>query len=81
MKNVIIYTTPYCHYCKMAKDFFNQNNIQYSEKDVAANKDAAEEMIEKSHQMGVPVTVVSDGNGEHIIVGFDEEGFKSALEI
>ncbi len=79
--NITIYTTPYCHYCKMTKEFLSQNNVQYTEKNVATDKDAAEEMIEKTHQMGVPVTVISDEKGEHIIIGFDEEGFKSALGI
>ena len=75
MKNVIIYSTPTCVYCKMAKEFFKTNNVAYTERD-AANDDAArEEMIQKSHQMGVPVI---DIDGE-IFVGFNRSELEKAL--
>ncbi|MEK9186016.1 MAG: glutaredoxin family protein, partial [Patescibacteria group bacterium] len=34
MKNIKIYTTPTCVYCKMTKELFKKNNIQYQEADV-----------------------------------------------
>lgn len=74
-KTVRIYTTPTCPYCAMAKDFLKQNKIKYEEIDVSENEDAANEMIEKSGQMGVPVIEI-DGD---IIVGFDKEALKRAL--
>ena len=37
MKNVTIYTTPSCHFCHMAKEFFKENNVAYTEYDVAGN--------------------------------------------
>ncbi len=77
MSSVKIYTTPTCVYCKMAKDFFNKNNIQYEEFNVASDLKAREEMVDKSHQLGVPVM---DINGE-IIVGFDKESISRALNI
>ena len=64
---VIIYSTPTCVYCKMAKDFFNKNNVQYVEHNVAIDESARKEMMDKSHQLGVPVI---DINGE-IHVGFN----------
>ncbi len=67
--NIVIYTTPTCVYCKMAKQFFGVNNVSYLEKDVAIDLAAREEMVKKSGQMGVPVI---DINGE-IVVGFDKE--------
>ncbi len=81
MKKVTIFTTPTCGYCKMAKAYFNEHNVAYSEKDVAVDTTAADEMIEKSHQMGVPVILVSDedGNNEQMIIGFDQEKLQSAL--
>ena len=75
MSKVKIYTTPSCVYCKMTKEFFKQNNIQYEELDVAKDINARGEMIQKSGQMGVPVIEV---NGE-IIVGFDQPKLKKAL--
>lgn len=77
MKNVIIYTTPSCVYCKMTKEFFKENNVEYAEKNVATDAVAREEMIKKSGQMGVPVT---DIDGE-LIVGFDKERLSGLLGI
>ncbi|MEM2192488.1 MAG: Uxx-star family glutaredoxin-like (seleno)protein [Candidatus Hadarchaeales archaeon] len=74
---VVIYTTPTCPFCKMAKDFLRQNNVSYTEINVAEDQNAAMEMIKKSGQMGVPVL---DIDGE-IIVGFDREAIKRALNL
>ena len=73
--SVTIYTTPTCTYCKMTKDFFQKNNVEYSEKDVSQDTAAQKEMIDKSNQFGVPVV---DVNGK-IIVGFDKTGLSEAL--
>lgn len=61
----------------MAKDFFDQHKIEYKEFNVAEDKEAREEMIEKSGQMGVPVI---DVDGE-IIVGFDKKKLSELLKI
>lgn len=75
--SVTIYTTPTCVYCKMTKEFFGQNNIEYREKDVASDAQARDEMIKKSGQMGVPVIDI-DGQ---ITVGFDEPRLRELLTI
>jgi len=77
MANVTIYTTPTCVYCKMTKALFAENNIQYTEKNVAVDMAAQKEMIDRSGQLGVPVIDV-DGT---IIVGFDKEKLKETLKI
>lgn len=77
MKNVTIYTTPTCSYCKAAKAFFKEHNVAYMEYDVAADREKAQEMIQKSGQMGVPVILV----GDDMIVGFDEDRVKSLLNV
>ena len=59
----------------MEKEFFKQNKINYKEIDVGSSTKAAQEMIKKSGQMGVPVT---DINGK-IIVGFDKSALKKVL--
>lgn len=71
----IIYTTPSCVYCKMAKEFFKKNNVVYEEHDVAVDLRAREEMLKKSGQMGVPVIEV----GGTIIIGFDQTRIRNAL--
>ena len=77
MKNVKIYSTPTCVYCKMAKEFFQKNNVPYQEFNVASDDAAREEMVQKSHQMGVPVI---DIEGE-IFVGFNRNELARALGI
>ena len=59
----------------MAKDFFDKNNVKYEELNVVTDDKAREEMIKKSHQMGVPVIEI----GNEIIVGFDRKRIESAL--
>jgi glutaredoxin-like YruB-family protein len=65
---VTIYSTPSCHFCHMAKDFFKENNIAYTEHDVASDLEKRKEMIEKSGQMGVPVIII----GDKLTVGFNQ---------
>jgi len=60
MKNVTIYSTPTCHFCHLAKDFFKANNVAYTEHNVASDLEKRKEMMEISGQMGVPVIVVDD---------------------
>ncbi|MEX2029212.1 MAG: glutaredoxin family protein [Candidatus Paceibacterota bacterium] len=75
MKNVTIYSTPTCHFCHMAKEFFKANNIAYTEHDVASDLEKRKEMVEKSGQMGVPVIFIDD----EMTVGFDQSRIKQLL--
>ena len=75
MPKVTIYTTPSCVYCKLTKEFLQNNNVGYEEKNVATDSAARDLMIQKSGQMGVPVIEV-DGK---IIIGFDQPRLKEAL--
>ena len=77
MKNVTIYSTPTCVYCNSAKDFFKENNVEYTEYNVAEDTEKRSEMVEKSGQMGVPVIMIED----EIIVGFDKDKISSLLEL
>lgn len=74
---VTIYSTPTCHFCHAAKDFFAANNVQFSDYDVAKDIEKRKEMIDKSGQMGVPVIFV----GDELIVGFDEPRLKQLLGV
>lgn len=76
-KNVTIYTTPTCSWCTTVKRHLQENGIQYREVNVAADQKAAEEMVRKSGQQGVPQTEI---NGQ-IIVGFDKTRINSLLGI
>lgn len=73
-----IYITPTCPWCKKVKDWLKKKKIQFEERDVSEsqNKSFRDELIEKSGQLGVPVI---DIDGE-IIIGFNEEKLKKAIE-
>lgn len=75
MKQVNIYTTPTCVYCKMAKEFFQENGVKYTEYNVSTDLNARNAMIEKSGQMGVPVIMVDD----QVVVGFNEPKLRNLL--
>jgi len=77
MSKIIIYSTPSCPYCILAKEFFKKNDIEYIDYNVAEDIEKREEMIKKSGQMGVPVI---DINGE-IIIGFDKPRLSELLKI
>lgn len=77
MAHVIkIYSTPTCPYCKMAKSFLTEKGIAFSDVDVSVDRAAAEEMVEKTGQMGVPVLDI-DGA---VIIGFDKDAIEAALK-
>ena len=74
-KEVKVYSTPTCPYCKMAKKFLEDNGIQYQDLNVAEDETARREMIDKSGQMGVPVIDV-DGT---LVLGFNQAQLKEKL--
>lgn len=74
-KKVIVYSTPTCPYCVMAKNFFKENDVSFEDVNVAIDRARAQEMVNKSGQMGVPVI---DIEGQ-IIVGFQPNVFEQLL--
>ncbi|HEY7061417.1 MAG TPA: Uxx-star family glutaredoxin-like (seleno)protein [Chloroflexota bacterium] len=74
--DVVVYTTPTCPYCRMAKDYLTQRGVSYTEKDVAADPAAAAESVRLSRQRGVPV-IAADGQ---VVVGFDRPGLDRLVE-
>jgi len=74
---VIVYTAPNCPWCDRVKEFLKENKIKFKEINVAENFEAAQEMMRKSGQMGVPVI---DIDGE-IVVGFNEPVLRKLLKI
>lgn len=76
-KNVTIYSTPTCHFCHAAKEFFTEHNVAFTDIDVASDAEKRKEMIEMTGQMGVPVIRI----GDDVIVGFDEGKVKELLDV
>lgn len=77
MKKVTVYSTPTCHFCHMAKDFFTQNGIAYEDINVSSDLEKRKEMVEKTGQMGVPVIEIN----ENLIVGFNKPKIMELLGI
>jgi len=77
MAKTIVYSTQACPWCNVAKDFLKENNIEFEAKDVAEDEAAKAELMQKSGQLGVPMLDI-DGK---IIVGFDKEAIKKALDL
>ncbi len=80
---VTVYSTPTCPYCKMSKEFFKEQKVEFQDVDVAADEDKAKEMIEKSGQMGVPVIAIpaemTTTKKEEIVIGFDRNRLAELL--
>ena len=77
MQQVTIYSTPTCHFCHAAKDFFTANNVPFTDWNVASDLPHRQEMIQKSGQMGVPVIFV----GDDLVIGFDEDRLRELLKL
>ena len=75
--DVKVYSTQYCPWCTRAKEFLREHGVEFEDIDVSADQDAAEHMIEKSGQTGVPVIQI----GDEYIVGFDRERIAESLGI
>ncbi len=77
MSKITVYSTPTCHFCHMAKDFFNENKIEYTDYNVADDTEKRQEMREITGQMGVPVIMI----GENVVIGFDEPKIRELLNL
>ena len=75
--HVTVYSTPTCPYCKLAKKFLTEHNVKFTDIDVSADGDAAQKMIKKTGQMGVPVIEI----GDELIIGYDEKKLRKALKL
>jgi len=76
-KSVTVYSTPTCTWCNNLKQWLRKNQIPYSEIDVSRDEKAAQELVRRTGQQGVPQTEI---NGQ-IVVGFDQTRLKQLLEI
>jgi len=72
---ILIYSTPTCPWCLLAKKYFTDKNIPFENIDVAADQEKAQEMVDLSGQLGVPVIVIDD----EVLVGFDKDTIEKIL--
>ncbi|MDQ5885339.1 MAG: glutaredoxin 3 [Patescibacteria group bacterium] len=79
-KTITVYSTASCPYCVRLKEFLKDNKFPFTDKRVDIDQEAAKEMVEKSGQMGVPFTVITDEKGnEKGILGFDVHQLQLSL--
>jgi glutaredoxin-like YruB-family protein len=76
-KRVTVYSTPTCSWCNTLKSYLKLHKVRYADIDISRDKRAADELVKRSGQMGVPQT---DINGE-IIVGFNKARINELLNI
>ena len=73
LKKFTIYSTPNCHYCHLLKSWLTEQGVPFENKDVAVDLEARKYIVEKSQQMGVPVSILEFDDGrEELIIGFDQ---------
>ena len=79
-KDITIYSTATCGFCKMLKSYLNDKGISYNVKMADEDESIARELYEKSGQLGVPFTIIKDENGkEEAVLGFDRPRIDAAL--
>lgn len=76
-KRVTVYSTPTCSWCNTLKSWLQKNNVRYTDIDVSRDEKAAQELVRRSGQQGVPQT---DINGQ-IVIGFNQPMLKELLGI
>ena len=81
MPTITIYSTATCAYCHMLKDYLDKHNVKYEVKHADRDPAIAQELMQKSGQMGVPFTIVKDGDKEETVLGFDKQKFDKILNL
>ncbi len=80
MPTVTIYSTATCGFCKMLKSYLHSKDIEFKEKHVDEDPNLAKELMDVSHQMGVPFSVIEEDGKEDVkILGYDRPKFDQAL--
>ncbi len=77
-KTVEIYSTASCHFCHMAKDFFNNHKVAFTDYNVGTDVEKRNEMVELTGQMGVPVIVIDK---KDVVIGFNQKALSQLLDI
>lgn len=73
--NVVVFSTPTCPWCSRLKAYLRQHQIPFKDIDVSRDSKAAQEMVSRSGQMGVPQVWI-DGQ---VVVGFDRQRLDNLL--
>jgi glutaredoxin 3 len=74
---VILFTTPTCSWCRAVKQHLKKHQIRFKEVDVSRDERAARDMVRRSGQQGVPVTLINN----RPVVGFKKDVINRLLDI
>ncbi|MDQ2973608.1 MAG: glutaredoxin family protein [bacterium] len=74
--SVTVYSTTWCGYCKMLKEYLKGKGVAFNEVNIEEDREAGQRIIDKTGQMGVPVTEI----GDKVIIGFDRPRVDAALQ-
>ena len=72
---IVVYTSPTCHWCRVAKAYLKDHDLPYTEVDIITDKRGRRDMVAMTGQYGVPVIKV----GHRAMVGWDKKEFKALL--
>ena len=78
-REVVIYSTPNCPYCTQVSDYLKEKEIDFKEIDLSKEPEKAQQLVEKTGQMGVPVIIIKTGSKEKIVSGFNREELDKLL--
>ena len=76
-KKVVVYSSPVCPYCEMAKNYLKEKGVSFEEINVAVDQKAAQRMVQKTGQMGVPVIEI----GDNFVIGFNQTQIDQLLNL
>jgi glutaredoxin-like YruB-family protein len=75
-RDVIVYTTSWCGWCRKTLAFLDKNGIDYENRDIEADDAWRDELEEKTGSTSIPVVEI---DGE-IIRGYDPQRMRQLLE-
>ncbi|KAB2372791.1 MULTISPECIES: glutaredoxin domain-containing protein [Bacillus] len=79
IKEIFVYTNPNCFFCNVQKKWMQENNMDFTEKNVL-EEEYKEEFIKKNIQ-GTPYTeVIYTNNFTETILGFDKSKLEKFLQ-
>ena len=80
-QKITVFSSPACPYCIQVKEFLKENKVEFDLVDLGKEPDKAQQLVEKTGQMGVPVTIIEENGKEEILVGFNQEQLKQTLKL
>lgn len=76
-KRIIVFTTPRCSWCRKVKSYLRKNHLRFKDVDITKDERAARDIVRKTGQKGVPVTLVNN----RPVIGFDKKKLDRLLDI